>query len=237
MTEEATNEATNENQNENMDEGNNQEAQHEEAPKTFTEEQLKEIINKEVEGLKSKNSELLGKLKEQQTAAEKAKEEALKKSGNTEELKQFYEKQYQAQIEELKQANEQLQQQGLQAKKEQVLGNLLGDFVDPVVARAVLDKMITVEDGNYSFKDFEGNIVADSAEGFKKWVHASPQMKYILQGNRSSGGGASGSGTGQAGHSVYKRSEWNKLDAATKMKVTREMASENKTMSEYIIED
>jgi hypothetical protein len=176
-----------------------QEAKAEATPSTFSQEQVQQMIseavNNEVQGLKNKNNELLGKLKEQESHVQ---EERLKREGTYEEMKAHWEAKYT----ELEQGyNTKVSEMNTAIKqrdKNELISKLAGDFVDSEAGTFMLKNgMVDVEDGNQVYRDFAGNVVADNTEDFRKWMGSNPHMAHLLRGTKASGGNAQG-GSGEA---------------------------------------
>lgn len=213
-----------------MSEDANQEQQESvQEERMFTKAELDEILNKEVEGLKNKRDELLGKLKDYQaqteqvkSEAEKAKEEALKKSGDIEELKAFYDKKqkeieenYSSQLAQMKDAIK-------ERDKQEVINKIVGDFVDSETGSFMLKNLVEVEDGSQKFKDFSGNIVADNLEDFRKWMNTNPHMAHFVRGTNATGGNASGSKVASNSRTEMSRKQFDSLEPAERMKFIKE---------------
>jgi hypothetical protein len=212
--------------------------------KTFTEAELQELVNKEVEGLKNKNNELLGKLKDFQstteqikTEAEKAKEEALKKSGDIEEYKKFADEKIAKIEQEYKDQLAALDGQIKQGQKQEIINKLVGDFVDSVSASFMLNNLVDVEDGNQKFKDFADNIVADNVEDYRKWIKTNPHMAHFVQGTKATGGDATGGKAASAQKSEITKSEWASYSAEKKMQVAKELGKKGIALDSVLVND
>lgn len=190
----------------------------------FTKEQFQEMLDKEVSGLKNKNSELLGKLKDYQvrgeeikTEAEKAREAALKKEGDFERLKELYEQQKQDLVSGYESKLQELSGAVKERDRQEIINKLVGEFVDTEAGSFVLKNLVDVEDGNQKFKDFSGNIVADNVDDFKKWMKTNPHMAHLVRGTGATGGNATGGKAASNSRSEITRQEFDKLDPGAKM--------------------
>lgn len=203
------------------------EEQQQEQPEVLqlTKEELDNLVNEKIQGLAKKNDELLTEVKqykhkarEVQSEAEKAREEALKKSGDIEELKSFWENknkqietQYQEQLQTLK-------KQIKESRKHEVINQIVGDFVDSEAATFMLKNLVDVGDEGAVFKDFAGNIIADNAEDFRKWARTNPHMQYLVRGTQANGAGATGSRATDGKNAEMKRTDFDAMHPADKMK-------------------
>lgn len=192
----------------------------------FTKDQVQQMIDEEVKGLKSKNSELLGKNKDLsekidsftnelnsfKTEAAKAKETALEKSGDLEQLKKVWEEKFNKQEQSYNDQMSSLKSKIKEGEKQEVINKLVGDFVDSEAASFMLKNMVEVEDGNQKFRDFAGNIVASSVDDYRKWIKTNPHMAHMVRGTSATGGNAEGSKAANNGSSMkaedfYKMSD------------------------------
>jgi hypothetical protein len=155
-------------------------------------------------GLKTNNAELLDEKRKAKESAEKAKDladkaevEKLKASGETEKLREFYDKQHSEQLTKLQDANAQL----LKANSDRDLANSRakfgGKFLHSTDADLYLEKMVKIgEDGNATYQDLKGNVVATDSEAFGEWLGSQDSLKHVLKAPASNGGGGNGGGEG-----------------------------------------
>lgn len=179
-----------------MNDDNQQQEVQEQEVKTYTQQEVEALLNKEVGGLKNKVHELLS---EKKAAVAKAEEEAVKQRGDIEELKAFYEQRDKERAQEHQQWKQEIAQAQSDKAKHNIINSMVGDFVDGEAAAFMLKSMIDVQGDNEVYRDFSGNVVADNAADFKKWVQTNPHMSHFLRGTQATGGGANGNTKGARG--------------------------------------
>lgn len=175
--------------------------------------ELQKLIDKETEGLKSKNSELLGEIKKQKDsfksiqdqldeikeAKEKAEQEAAEKSGDVEQIKENLQKQHQKELEKIKAELEQksgllnqtLIDNGL--KSALVKANIAPQHLEAVEAliRMKTKAEITDKDGQ-AVATLDGVPISEFVEA---WSQGDTGKHYIAA-PKNEGGGANGSNSG-----------------------------------------
>lgn len=190
-------------------------------PKTFTEDQVNELIaaavEKETGGLKAKVDELLGeskaakaKAREEEEARKKAAEEAAKKSGDVEALEKSWMEKYTTRETELSSAI---------SEKDKIIASLTAGNAaktiaselalkgsESVVERIISDRLgVEIVDGQPKVivKDAAGQRSALTVDDLKKEIRADAALKPILQGTQASGaGGVSGNGGAGTGKTI-----------------------------------
>ena len=177
-------------------------------------EAIKAAHDKSVEGLKTKNEQLLGEKKTvQATAAEqaqiaedarqaavRAEEERLKASKDVEGLKSHYETQLAEKTAEANEAAEAAKNALLQRDKGSTLNQVKSliheDFRD--LAEANLSNMLNISynDQQQPIATFthNGEVVANNIDEFKGWASEQDSFKKILKGVNSSGAGTTRTG-------------------------------------------
>ena len=200
-------------------------------------------MNKQVEGLKKKNSELLGKIKDYQSTtneikseAEKAKEEALKKAGDIEKYKKFADEKIENIQKEADEKITALMDKIKNGEKQEVINKLVGLFVNSETANYMLKGLVDVEDGNQQFKDFTGKIVADNIDDYKNWIKTNPDMAHLVRGTDASGGNAVG-GKATSNSKSISKSEWASYDAAKKMEVAKDLSKAGLHLNDILIDE
>ncbi len=178
----------------------------------LTEEQqaaIAAIVEKETEGLRNKNEQLLGEKKtiqgtiaeqaqiaeDARQAAVKAEEARLKAANDMDGLKSHYEAQLAEQTaaanEQAKAAQEALLSRDKGSVLNQVKSLIHDDFRD--LASDKLSNMLKVgyNDQQQPVTTFEhdGKVVANNIDEFKSWASEQPQFAKILKGVDSSGAG------------------------------------------------
>lgn len=187
--------------------------------KTFTEQEVKDLIAEaietEVSGLKNKRDELLGKLKEKDNAIES---ERLKREGTVEERELFW----QTQMNDLKTKHaEDIEKRDSAIKerdKNEIISKLSGELVDSEVGAFLLKQMVDVEDGKPIFRDHNKQIVADNLNDFKEWMSTNPHMSHFVRGTQATGGGASGGASKVSDGNTITREQWASMTTEQKAK-------------------
>lgn len=197
-------------------------------------EQLSADYESDISGLKSKNEELLGKLKgskdeltaKEQAAleaaekAQKAEEERLKLAGDIEGLKAHYEEQNLKRQQELEAKNEELQNYVVGQRKTEAIADVLAhvdpNFKDFARASLELSANVLYNDGKTELVFKEGDkVVATNSEEFLEYAKKSSSWQNVLTASRSTGSGGSNSTNG--GKASYGDKSFNKMTAAEKV--------------------
>lgn len=177
----------------------------------YTEEQLKELLDKqkaeltaqfeaETAGLKANKDALLAEKKklEEETQAkllekEQAAIDAAKKAGDVQkalELEQAkFERERSELAEKLNARNEMILKSQKQASVQSIVSNFAkNDKLSQLTASQLVDYGFN-EDGNVvaSYKDLDGKHVADNHEDWLKWAKSDPDMQNHLAGSKASG--------------------------------------------------
>lgn len=200
-------------------------------PKTFTEDQVKELLAKETEGLKSKVDELLGEAKkakalrkEAEEAARKEAEEAAKKSGDVETLEKSWQEKYQARETELTSAL--TEKDGIIAKltagntAKTLASELALKGSERVLERIISDRLgVEVSEGQPKVivKDAAGQRSALTVDDLKKEILSDTALKPILQGTQGSGAGGVGANGGAATSKTVTRADFDKMDQRSRV--------------------
>ena len=183
--------------------------------KSYSQAEVDELVG----GLKSKVDELLGKRKKAadeansaRIEADKAKEDAIKRNGDIEELRAFYENKNKELTSSYEDKFERLSGAVKERDKLDIINGLVGEFVDSEAGAFMLKSMVDVEDGNQVYKDFSGNIVADNLDDFKKWMNTNPHMAHFVRGTKATGGAASGGTSKASGDKTMTRADFDSPD-------------------------
>jgi len=202
---------------------------------------IKTAVDAQVEGLKNKNTELLGKLKiasEEKTdvikrledlEAEKTKnvEQGLMKAGDFDKLKAQIEERH---TKELKDRDGKIEGLNGQLKKHVLGEGLTAALVKANVAKPLMDAAKALITTNYQgevgdndgspFAKFDGKAVEEFVTG---WAQ-SDQGKHFVSADSNSGGGsngANGKGKVETGKTIT-RAEFDGLDQASRMAKSKE---------------
>ena len=175
-----------------------------------------------IQGLKNKNDELLGEKKDASAQAETAKAQALeseeaklKSIGDMDELKKFYEVQNAERADKDKAIVQELQQARQDRDRIELHTKFSAKFVDGDTAGIYLDRLIGLDsEGNSTYKDLKGNIIADSQESFSKWLDNAEGLKHVLKGSQAAGGGAGSTTQGSAERTnTHNKTKQQRIDA------------------------
>lgn len=195
--------------------------------KTFTEAEVKAMLEKETSGLKAKVDELLtesktakAKAKEEAEAAAKAAEAAAKKSGDVEALEKSWQEKFDKALAE---ANGKAE--GLTALVSRLTaGNTAKSIAAELALKgseSVLEALIaprlaadfTGDDVKVSVRDVTGKPSALTIDDLKKEIASNPAFKPLLAGTQGSGAGGAGA-NGGADQKTVTRSQWDQMGHA-----------------------
>lgn len=186
------------------------------APKTFTAEEVKAMIEQEVAGLKANNEALLSEKKEAARRAKEAEEErqrahqeALKSAGKMDEFEKTIRGQYEPVLAEKDAKYSALASRVLGSERKAVLGSFAGDFITPEAVDILAPFVRTEFDGDdvvTKFVGSDGNVITTDPEQFRKYLREHKAFSHLIKANAASGGGASG---GKSGGAAKTLSEMN----------------------------
>lgn len=186
------------------------------APKTFTAEEVKAMIEQEVAGLKANNEALLSEKKEAARRAKEAEEErqrahqeALKSAGKMDEFEKTIRGQYEPVLAEKDAKYSALASRVLGSERKAVLGYFAGDFITPEAVDILAPFVRTEFEGDdvvTKFVGSDGNVITTDPEQFRKYLREHKAFSHLIKANAASGGGASG---GKSGGAAKTLSEMN----------------------------
>ena len=186
------------------------------APKTFTAEEVKAMIEQEVAGLKANNEALLSEKKEAARRAKEAEEErqrahqeALKSAGKMDEFEKTIRGQYEPVLAEKDAKYSALASRVLGSERKAVLGSFAGDFITPEAVDILAPFVRTEFEGDDVVTKFvgpDGNVITTDPEQFRKYLREHKAFSHLIKANAASGGGASG---GKGGGAAKTLSEMN----------------------------
>ena len=186
------------------------------APKTFTAEEVKAMIEQEVAGLKANNEALLSEKKEAARRAKEAEEErqrahqeALKSAGKMDEFEKTIRGQYEPVLAEKDAKYSALASRVLGSERKAVLGSFAGDFITPEAVDILAPFVRTEFEGEdvvTKFVGSDGNVITTDPEQFRKYLREHKAFSHLIKANAASGGGASG---GKGGGAAKQLSEMN----------------------------
>ena len=193
------------------EENQNQEQENEEV-KTFTQEQVNEMIEEKTSGLKSKVDELLGETKEakrlakeREAAEQTAKDEAARKNGDLETIENSWNSKLKTREAELMAEIEQRDKLLLGSKTQASLTELSADFLDPEIGKRLLQNSVDTRlvDGQTRTFYKDGDFETDNISAFKDYLGAQTSFQSLLKGVNMQGGGAT-EGKGSSGAGIPK---------------------------------
>lgn len=177
----------------------------------ITEEALKEALDKqkqelqaefekETAGLRSNRDALLAEkkqleeeTKQQLLAKEQEAIEAAKKAGDSQKALELEQAKYDRERKEYQDKLSQRDQLILSSKKEASVKSIVSNFakndkLSQLTANQLVDYSFN-DDGQVvaSFKDLDGNVVADSHDKWLEWAKSDPDMQNHLSGSKASG--------------------------------------------------
>ena len=186
------------------------------APKTFTAEEVKAMIEHEVAGLKANNEALLSEKKEAARRAKEAEEErqrahqeALKSAGKMDEFEKTIRGQYEPVLAEKDAKYSALASRVLGSERKAVLGSFAGDFITPEAVDILAPFVRTEFEGDdvvTKFVGSDGSVITTDPEQFRKYLREHKAFSHLIKANAASGGGASG---GKSGGAAKTLSEMN----------------------------
>ena len=186
------------------------------APKTFTLEEVKAMIEQEVAGLKANNEALLSEKKEAARRAKEAEEErqrahqeALKSAGKMDEFEKTIRGQYEPVLAEKDAKYSALASRVLGSERKAVLGSFAGDFITPEAVDILAPFVRTEFEGDdvvTKFVGSDGSVITTDPEQFRKYLREHKAFSHLIKANAASGGGASG---GKGGGAAKTLSEMN----------------------------
>lgn len=190
--------------------------------KTFTLEQVQQMIADEVAGLKANNEALLSEKKE---AARKAKEadearqrehqESLKNAGKMDEFEKTIRSQYEPVLQEKEQRYATLASRVLGSERKAVLGSFVGDFITPEAVDILAPFVKTEFEGEdvvTKFVGSDGNVITTDPEQFRKYLREHKAFSHLIKANAASGGGAAGGKGGGAAPAFKDMTEAERLE-------------------------
>ncbi|HBI0203539.1 hypothetical protein [Salmonella enterica] len=191
------------------------------APKMYTAEEVRALIEKEVAGLKANQEALLSEKKEAARRAKEAEEErqrahqeALKAAGKMDEFEKTIRSQYEPVLKEKEERYASLAARILSSERKAVLGSFAGDFITPEAVEILAPFVKTEFEGEdvvTKFMGADGNVVTTDPEQFRKYLREHKAFSHLIKANAASGGGASGNKGGGAAPAFKDMSESERL--------------------------
>lgn len=190
--------------------------------KTFTLEQVQQMIADEVAGLKANNEALLSEKKEAARKAKEAEEarqrehqESLKNAGKMDEFEKTIRSQYEPVLQEKEQRYATLASRVLGSERKAVLGSFVGDFITPEAVDILAPFVRTEFEGEdvvTKFVGSDGNVITTDPEQFRKYLREHKAFSHLIKANAASGGGAAGGKGGGAAPAFKDMTEAERLE-------------------------
>lgn len=180
-------------------------------------------------GLKKQRDELLAekkaaqaKAKEAEELARKAAEENARKTGDLKTLEESLNTKFSSQISELQEQVKTRDGMILGGKKDSLIAELSGMFVNPAVAKLMLTNLVHVEYGEggaivQKFTGLDGKPVTTDPQEFAKHLSGVKDFAPLIKASNATGGGANGSGNGNGGANTISRSQFAQLSPGQQM--------------------
>lgn len=177
----------------------------------------------QIDAIKAKNQELLNetkaakaKTRAEADAAEQRKLEKAKKEGDFEQLLKSSEDQREQAMKELGTLRASIASEKVNAEALRIATELADGPKAEFLQGEVAKRLVYTDDG-IKVTDTHQNLTVSSIEDLKNELVSSGKLDFLLRGNKSSGGGASGSGSGATGVKQMDRTSFDKMDATKKM--------------------
>lgn len=187
------------------------------APKTYTQAEVDELIAKEVAGLKANRDALLNESKEASRRAKEAEElrqrehqDALKSAGKMDEFEKTIRSQYEPVLAEKDARYNSLAARVLGSERKAAIGAFAGDFITPEAVEILAPFVRTEFDGEdvvTKYLDANGNVVTTDPEQFRKHLREHKAFSHLLKASAASGGGASGNRGGGAAKTLSEMND------------------------------
>lgn len=180
-------------------------------------------LQSQFDAVKGKADQLLdetkkakNKAREEAESAEQARNDKAKKSGDFEQLLQSSEKQRQSLSEQLQTLQKRVGSERTRTESLR-LASELADGVNAELLSEFISKRIKYTDDGIKVLDSNGDLTVSSLDDLKQEFEASDKYKSLLRGNKSSGGGATGDGSGASEGATMKRSQFDNMHAKQRM--------------------
>lgn len=165
-----------------------------EETKTYTEEQVQELIAKETDGLKAKVDQLLGesksakqKARELEEQTEQARREQMEKNQEFEQLYKSEQQRAEEASRALSELNKTIKEREIKSASDVMAAKLTDDVKQAALLSEKLSSMATLTDDGVVFE--RGGIAIDSDAVLQ---YAKEEYPFLCKGSGSTGGGAAG---------------------------------------------
>lgn len=161
-------------------------------------------LQNQFQAVKSKADQLLDetkkakqKAREELEAKQKAEMERAQKNGDYEQLLKSSEKERQTLAEQYEQLRNKISTEKTKSESMRIATEL-ADGYNAEILSEFISKRIKYTDEGVKVLNEQGELTVSTLDVLKKEFEASPKFKYLLRGNKASGGGAPGAGSGAA---------------------------------------
>lgn len=199
-----------------------------EAPEIDKDSLIKDL-QKQVDSLRSKASELLSetkqakqKAREEAEAKEKARQEKAKRDGDFEQLLKSSESKNKSLEEQLQTLQNRVSSEKIRSESLRVAAEL-ADGTNAEILSEFITKRLKYTDDGIKVLDSNGDLTVSSLEDLKTEFQKSEKFKPLLRGIKASGGSAQGSGS-SASHKAREmdRKAFEDMDSMQRMKFIKE---------------
>lgn len=197
--------------------------------KSFSEAEVKAMLEKETAGLKSKVDELLGEKKSVSQKAreieERAEQDRLKRAKEAEDYKSLFEssESKRSEIEQrYQELNSSIRNEKRSSEAFKIANELATGANAELLSEFISRRLDVGEDGQLVVTDANGNPTVSTLADLKKEFVSSGKYDALLNGTGATGGGATNSRTGGASLSGKKLSEMTRAEKIEYYKQKRE---------------
>ena len=184
------------------------------------------VPKEDVTGLKQKIDKLLGEKKTAQQKAieaeERAKAEAaekLKKANDFEQLYNSSEAERQKTANELTDLKNTIQKQKLRSEASSIAGEMTKDTARAKLLTEQIQSRLSLVDGEVRVLDASGNLTVSTINELTNSIKA--EYPFLIDGSKSTGGGATGSSSGADDSKIVSRDEFEQMNAHKRMKFVK----------------
>jgi|TARA_R100000479_G_C6371450_1_gene197243 vacuolar-type H+-ATPase subunit I/STV1 len=180
------------------------------------------VPKEDVTGLKQKIDKLLGEKKTAQQKAleaeERAKAEAaekLKKANDFEQLYNSSEAERQKTANELNDLKNTIQKQKLRSEASSIASGMTKDTARAKLLTEQIQSRLSLVDGEVRVLDANGNLTVSTINELTNSIKS--EYPFLIDGSKSTGGGATGSSSGADDSKIVSRDEFEQMNAHKRM--------------------
>lgn len=180
-------------------------------------------IQSQFDAVKGKADQLLdetkkakAKAREETEAHARVEKEKMQKNGDFEQLLQSSEKERQALSEQLNSFRDKIASEKRRSESLRIASEL-ADGTNAELLSEFIGKRLKYTDDGLKVLDHNGELTVSSVDDLKHEFESSDKFKSLIRGNKSSGGGAVGDGSGASGKTTIDRSAFEKMGPSQKM--------------------